>query len=262
MCTIDSPEKLRKALSLTPIDDVWGVGWRYAPKLISMGVDTALDFTQRPESWVRAHMGTPGVRTWLELQGTPAVGDETDERRKSICTSRSFADMITDKEELVLRVSDFAGICASKLRAEGSAALRVGVFAHTNRFRDDLPQHCPFEQETLPFPANSTQEIVSAALRALDRAWKPGYAYKRAGVTVDGITDAAERQGVLFEEPDRTARRGREETASALMDKFNTPGSKVLRLGTQRGGHYSEGIRREHCSGLFTTDWNQIIEIR
>lgn len=260
VCIMDSDEKRIKALKLTPIDDVWGIGWRCAPKLMAMGVRTAFDFTQRPVSWVQKHMGVQGVRTWKELQGTCAVADEREERRKSICTSRSFAEMITSKEELSLRISDFAGICARKLRQEKSVAGRVSVFAHTNRFREDLGQYYPFAEERPQTPASSTQQIVGAALRCLDRIYKEGYAFKRAGVIVDEISADDAVQGSLFE-TDRSLLE-KEDRVSQIMDRFNAPGSNVLRLATQRPGHYAEGIRREHCSPLFSTSWEDMLKIK
>lgn len=260
VCLIDNDEKRLKALSLTPVDDVWGIGWRCAPKLMSMGVRTALDFEQRPVAWVHKHMGINGVRTWKELHGECAVQEEREERRQSICTSRSFATMIRDKSELILRVSDFAGICAHKLRKEGSVAGRVSVFAHTNRFREDLQQYYPFGEERLLAPASSTQEIIGAALRVLDRIFKDGYEYKRAGVIVDDISPSDAVQQSLFEQD--SDRMLKEDRISALMDQFNGPASNVLRLGTQRPGHYAEGIRREHCSKQFSTDWNELLEIK
>ena len=262
VCIIDSDDKRLKALSLTPIDDVWGIGWRGAPKLMALGVQTALDFTRRPEAWVRSRMGVTGVRTWKELQGIPAVSAEREERRKSICTSRSFAEMITDKAELRLRVSDFAGICAQKLRSERSAALAVGVFAHTNRFRDDLPQYYPFEIEHLDTPQNSTQAIVAAALRSLDRLFREGYSYKRAGVVIEDIVAADAVQLRLFESEEEREMRRRQDEISAIMDKVNKPGSNLLRLATQRPGHYADGIRRDFCSPLFTTDWDDLLEVK
>ena len=262
VCIIDSDEKRIKALSLTPIDDVWGIGWRGAPKLMAAGVRTALDFVQRPEAWVRGRMGITGVRTWKELQGTPAVADEFPAPRKSICTSRSFAEMITDKAELRLRVSDFAGICAQKLRSERSAALSVGVFAHTNPFRKDLPQYYPWEMVHLDTPRNSTQEIVGAALRALDAIFREGYSYKRAGVIIDDIVSADAIQGQLFETEDERELQRRQDEISAIMDRVNKPGSNLLRLATQRPGHYADGIRRDHCSPSFTTDWEDLMEVK
>ena len=49
VCMIDTPEKMHKALSLTPIGDVWGIGWRGAPKLEAAGIKTALDFVNQPD---------------------------------------------------------------------------------------------------------------------------------------------------------------------------------------------------------------------
>ena len=259
VCVIDTPAKMEKALSLTPIGDVWGIGWRGAPKLEAAGVKTALDFVRRPSEWVRERMGIIGVRTWSELQGIRMVEDEKDEKRKSICTSRSFADMISDIDELSQRVSDFAGKCAEKLRKDGTAAGTVGVFIHTNRFRDDLAQYYPNASVRLEVPANSTAEIVGAALKALGMVYRPGFEYKRAGVIVTDVVDADSIQQTLFDF-DFEARE-RDDRISRVMDLVNTSGRNVLRLATQRPGHYADGIRREHCSKLFSTSWSELIEV-
>lgn len=260
VCVIDTDEKMRKALSLTPIDDVWGVGWRGAPKLEAAGVKTALDFVSRPVEWVRDRMGVIGVRTWSELQGIRMVEEEKNDKRKSICTSRSFAGNISDIDELTLRVSDFAGKCAEKLRKEGTAAGTVGIFLYTNRFREDLDQYYPSASVRLEVPASSAPEIISAALKALRYVYKPGYQYKKAGVIVSDIVDADSIQQVLFGFDDRA--RERDDRISEVMDKVNTSGRNVLRLATQRGGHYADGIRRDFCSGLYTTSWQDLIKVK
>jgi DNA polymerase V len=260
VCVIDTDEKIRKALSLTPIDDVWGVGWRGAPKLEAAGVKTALDFVSRPVEWVRERMGVIGVRTWSELQGIRMVEEEKNEKRKSICTSRSFASNITDLDELTLRVSDFAGKCAEKLRKEGTAAGTVGIFLYTNRFREDLDQYYPSASVRLEVPASSSPEIIGAALKALRYVYKPGFEYKKAGVIVADIVDSGSIQQVLFDFDGQA--RVRDDKISEVMDKVNTSGRNVLRLATQRGGHYADGIRRDFCSGLYTTSWNDLIQVR
>ena len=260
VCVIDSDEKIRKALSLTPIKEVWGIGWRGAPKLEAAGVMTALDFVRRPSGWIRGMMGIGGVRTWAELQGRRMVEDGRDEKRKSICTSRSFDKMVTNLDEMTLRVSDFAGKCAEKLRKDGTAAYSIGVFIQTNRFRDDLPQYFPNASVRLEVPASSTREVVAAALRALRTVFRDGYAYKRAGVTVSDIVEADAIQATLFDF-DQEARE-RNDRISKLMDRVNISGKNLLRLATQRPGHYSDGIRREFCSRLYTTDWSEMLEIK
>ena len=259
VCMMDTDAKRLKALELTPIDDVWGIGRKLAPKLMERGVKTALDFVQRPREWVASNMTVTVLKTWEELCGRKCVEEENQERRQSICTSRSFADMIEDPNELMLRVSDFAAMCARKLREEGSAASEVTTFMYTNRFRDDLDQYYPSATVRLDVAANSTQEIVSAALKGFRTIFRDGYKYKKAGVTVSGITASDAVQASIFDFDEE--KRLKHDRISKVMDAFNSSDS-LLRLGTQRPGHYADGIRSDFRSRLYTTNLDDIIEVR
>ena len=259
VCMMDSDAKRLKALELTPIEDVWGVGRRLAPRMHASGIRTALDYVTRPESWVRSNFNIPGVRTWEELQGRACVEEDREERRKSICTSRSFADMISDEDELCLRVSDFAASCAHKLREEGSAACEVTTFLYTNRFREDMRQYFPSATVRLAVAANSTHEIVGAALRAFRMIYRPEYMYKKAGVIVNAIVPADAVQSSLFDNDEEL--RDRQERLSKVMDAVNAGGNSLLRLASQRSGHYADGIRSEYRSRLYSTSLDDIIEI-
>lgn len=260
VCRIVTEEQRVKALKLTPIGDVWGIGRRVAPRLLAMGLTTAFDYVSMPQDWVYKNLGLGGLRVWNELNGKESVEEERDEARQSICTSRSFAETITDIQELSARVSDFAAKCAEKLRHDGTAAYCINTFLYTNRFREDKPQDFPDATIRLDMPASSTQEVVSAALKALKLIWKPGFEYKKAGVVVFDIVNREERQLTLFETD--SAKKEKQDVLSQVMDNVNvSSGQNVLRVATQRPGHYADGIRREHASRLFSTDWDSIIEI-
>lgn len=260
VCRIVTEEQRVKALKLTPIGDVWGIGRRVAPRLLAMGLTTAFDYVSMPQDWVYKNLGLGGLRVWNELNGKESVEEERDEARQSICTSRSFAETITDIQELSARVSDFAAKCAEKLRHDGTAAYCINTFLYTNRFREDKPQDFPDATIRLDMPASSTQEVVSAALKALNLIWKPGFEYKKAGVVVFDIVNRDERQLTLFETD--SAKKEKQDVLSQVMDNVNvSSGQNVLRVATQRPGHYADGIRREHASRLFSTDWDSIIEI-
>lgn len=260
VCRIATEEQRVKALKLTPIGDVWGIGRRVAPRLLAMGLTTAFDYVSMPQDWVYKNLGLGGLRVWNELNGKESVEEERDEARQSICTSRSFAETITDIQELSARVSDFAAKCAEKLRHDGTAAYCINTFLYTNRFREDKPQDFPDATIRLDMPASSTQEVVSAALKALKLIWKPGFEYKKAGVVVFDIVNRDERQLTLFETD--SAKKEKQDVLSQVMDNVNvSSGQNVLRVATQRPGHYADGIRREHASRLFSTDWDSIIEI-
>ena len=127
-CLIDSDKKCIKALKLFPIEDVWGIGRRYAARLRSMGIETAFDFANHSRTWVKATFRNIIIeRTWRELNGEDIVPNEELARKQSICTSRSFNGMITDLESLQTHVANYAARCAEKLRRQGSSASIVSI---------------------------------------------------------------------------------------------------------------------------------------
>lgn len=260
VCMIDNEEKRIKALSLTPIKEVWGIGRRLSVRMEEKCIRTALDYSRKPEEWIREHYMLHGVRTWLELNGRPCVDDDRHDKRKSICTSRSFAEMLTDRSEIASRVADFAAKCAQKLRGEKSAAEQVTVFLYTNRFRNDLPQYFPSVSLRLPAAACSTQEIVSASLKCFDMIFKPDYQYKKAGVIVDEIVDSDAVQLPMFGYD--VGLRKRQDAISGVMDKVNSSGHNLIRLASQRSGDYTDGIRSEHRSRRYSTSLDEIIDVK
>jgi DNA polymerase V len=264
VCMIDSEEKRRRALELFDLADVWGIGRQTLKKLNYYGIHTTIDFADKRESWVRSHFNKPVVDTWRELNGIACIDTTEATERQSICTSRSFGQMVTDLDALKESVVTFASGCAIKLRGQGSVTRAVTVFVTTNRFREDLNQYFPSASIRLDVAANSAQEIVGAALRGFHTIYRPGYLYKKAGVIVGDIVPADEIQGSLFGFDD--CLRCRQDKLSAVMDAVNaaavTSGNSLLRLAVQRQGHYADGIRSEFRSSLYSTSLDEIIKVR
>lgn len=120
-CLIDTDERRHKALSLFPVEDVWGIGRQIARKLDYMGIRTAAQVADKKESWVRSHFNITTLRTWKELNGESCISIEELPQKKSICTSRSFANEgITDKNVIEEAVANFAVRCTEKLKRQGS----------------------------------------------------------------------------------------------------------------------------------------------
>ena len=180
-CLIDTDEKRIKALKLYPVDEVWGIGRRYAAKLESLGIHTAYDFVSISKESLNATFNNIVIyRTWAELNGIDCVPNEAMAKKKSICTSRSFNGMISDLETIKIHVANYAARCAEKLRQQNTVASIVGVFLNTNFFREDLPQYWQFKELNLPTPSNSTTTIVKAAHGVLNEIYKDGFQYKKA----------------------------------------------------------------------------------
>ena len=233
-CMIDTEEKRQKALKLFPIEDVWGIGRRYATRLQSLGVRTAYDFATHHGDWVRTTFNNIVIyRTWAELNGEDCVPNEEMAKKKSICTSRSFNGMISDFTDLRTQVSNYAARCAEKLRQQNTVASVVGVFINTNQFREDLPQYWNFQEKRLITPSNSTITIVQAATEVLERIYCKGYRYKKAGVIVMGIGPNSPIQLNLFDinaEQFEKLRR-----LDKVVDRINrVNGTETIVLGSQQ----------------------------
>lgn len=270
-CLIDTDEKRKKALKLFPINEVWGIGRRYAAKLEAIGVKTAYDFAQMPDGLVRATFNNIVIfRTWQELNGIDAVPNEEMAKKKSICTSRSFNGMVSDFDTLKTHVSNYAARCAEKLRAQDTVASIIGVFLHTNLFREDLPQYWNFQEKRLTVPTNSTIDICKAATEVLKSIYVKGYHYKKAGVIVMGIGPNSPMQLDLF---DYNAEQFQKmKRLDAVIDRINkVNGTETIVLGsqqyTQKDGKgkaevFANAIKHDFLSKNPTTRWSDIIELK
>ncbi len=270
-CMIDTDEKRIKALKLYPIDEVWGIGRRYAARLEALGVKTAYDFAEHNQTWVKATFNNIVIeRTWRELNGEDCVPNEEMAKKKSICTSRSFNGMITDLDGLRTHVSNYAARCAEKLRQQGTVASIVGVFLNTNVFREDLPQYWNFQEMRLVTPSSSTITIVKAANEVLQKLYRQGYHYKKAGVIVIGIGPNSPIQQDLFdinaEQFEKMKR------LDAVIDRINkVNGTETIVLGsqqyTQKDGKgkanvFANDIKHDFKSKNPTTRWSDIIVLK
>lgn len=270
-CLIDTDERRHKALSLFPIEDVWGIGRQIARKLDYMGIRTAAQFADKKESWVRSHFNITIVRTWKELNGESCISIEELPQKKSICTSRSFAgEGISDKDVVEEAVANFAVRCAEKLRHQGSVCQGITVFAWTSRFNENVPEYTIHDSLTLPIATNAQEEIVGAALSILRAKYpKPmadsrpdrpdmSFYFKKAGVILWQISPDHPRQQDLFDPIDRSKQKKLMEAINAINRKN---GYGTIRQAIQ-GTDCRFDLKREYMSKQFTTNIHDILKVK
>ena len=234
-CLISTDDQRIKALKLFDVEDVWGIGRRIAKKLHAVGINTAFDYTQRSRNWIKTRFHIPGERTWLELRGEDVIGvDEMDAKTKqSIVTSRSFPQMISEYEDLIAHVANYASRCAMKLRRQKTVCGMITVFIQSNFFREDLSQYSNSASFIFDTPTNTTPEIVKAALNVLEMIFKPGIQYKRGGVMVSDISTARAIQPDLFNYDGVLSQKYR--SISTAIDEINLKlGADTIMLASQQ----------------------------
>jgi DNA polymerase V len=261
VCLIDTEEKRAKALQLTPIHEVWGIGRRLSPQLAYYGIRTAWDLTQKSEQWVRRNFSVTLARTWKELQGDSCIDIEELPHSKSICTSRSFPEKgISELPLLEEAVANFAASCSRKLKQQRTACYGMTIFAYTSRFPTSghpyqLSQTCSFSVAT-----SDRQEIVSRAVEVLRQHWPDDITpfIKKAGVIAWGIIPDTAIQAQLFDPIDR----GKQMALSKAIEEINRKnGHNMVRIAVQ-GYDKRWHLKCERISKQYTTDIDDIIEIK
>lgn len=250
------------ALARLPAADVWGIGRRFAERLAARGVATALDFKRMPPDRVRRLMHVPGLRTHAELRGIPCIGlDECPEPKKTILCSRSFGAPVARLPDLREAVALFATRVAEKLRAQGSVAGLLHVFADTDRFRPDEEQAFCAACDPLDPPTAHTPDLLAAALGALARIFRPGLRYKRAGVMVADLAPAGEVQlSLLRDLPPEDPRRAR---LMATVDRLNGRlGRDALRFAATLARDPVWKMRQLRRSPRYTTAWGELLRAK
>ena len=233
ICIITSDVR-EKALKKIPIESVWGIGRRSAPRLKQYGISTAYDFAALDEQVVNMLMTTSGVRTWRELHGVPSIDMAAPEHQQSIMHSRTFPFMVEELEKLHELLSNYAADVAASLRSDNCLCRTITVFICTNPHRTDLPQYSNSDTARLAAATSNTQEIVRVALLLLDGIYAKGYKYKRMGIVLGGIVEDAGWQLDLF-------------------DKVNTSQNKRLMEATDRlNAKYGRGTVRLTIQGPTT----------
>lgn len=255
VCIIDSEKKRIKALQLTPIEEVWGIGNEYANLLSQYKIKTAYDFTQLPVGWVRQKMTIAGEKTQKELIGIPCLeGGFTPQRKKSISTSRTFGQRLSELNSLKEAVSNYAAICAEMLRSQKSCAVSLVVYLlYSNYQESNLYYSSKFI--TFPVPTNSTIEITKYSLTALIHAYKKGYEYIKAGVILTEIIPDNAIQGNIYDTIDRD----KHSKLMAVVDRYNDGFCRSnLKLAIQIGKN-NWAMRQELRSPCYTTKLSDIL---
>jgi len=170
--------------------------------LLKINVKNAWDFIQLPDDYARRKMSVVGLRLKRDLSGETTLDFEDIKNKKNIAVTRSFEKMYGDLEDLKERVATYTAKAAKKLRQQDSNCTLLYVFLITNKFRSDLKQYHANKVVKLSYPSNSTITLTKAALYGLNKIFKAGYQYKKAGIIIMGITPASQRQLSLFSKED------------------------------------------------------------
>ncbi len=225
--TVSAASELTPLLEKLPVEEVWGVGRRYAERLKKRGVVTALHLRHADDLRVKKDFGIGGLRTVWELRGKACYALE--KRRapaKTISEAKGFGQPVQELEDLLEAIAAYADRAARRLRGEGLLVRKISAFVSTGRFGPG-PRYGKSAEAKFPFPTSFGPEIVAAAQRIIAELYRSGHDYKKVGLTLSDLTSAENVQLPLFPDGERLKR----ERLMAAVDGINDAlGRDALRV--------------------------------
>lgn len=256
--TLTDPEPVLRQF---PVGKIWGIGSRLTARLQAKGILTAWDLSKADDNWVRRETSVVGLRTVLELRGISCLPlDEAPPAKQSVVTSKSFGRPVSCFGEMTEAIAVYMSRAAEKIRNQGSLASYLSVFVVPKPlYGGPARSACHFDID-LPEPTSYTPLLVHFAKEALQRLWRPGQTYQKAGVMLAGLIPEAQFQKDLF-----TCYPVPSEKQTALMqvmDSLNRQyGRKTLKVASEGRGQ-SWQMKQERRSPRYTTKWSEIPKIQ
>ncbi|KJV45208.1 DNA polymerase V subunit UmuC [Pantoea sp. BL1] len=243
-------ERQKKLMALVDVADVWGVGRRISKKLNAMGINTALDLSEQSTWVIRKHFNVVLERTVRELRGEPCLElEEFAPVKQQIVCSRSFAGRITEYADMREAVCNYAVRAAEKLRGERQYCRQIGVFIRTSPHAEGEIFYGNQAIIKVLTPTNDSRDIIRVATEALDRIWREGRRYMKAGVMLGDFFSQGVAQLNLFDDIQPQAN---SEMLMRVIDGINQSGKGKLWFAGQ-GIQKSWSMKREMLSPAYTT---------
>jgi DNA polymerase V len=274
------PRDINPFLKMLPIEDVWGVGRRYAKKLKFYDLQTAFDLKYCNLDWIQKQTNSLGVQMVKELNGQRCFELDTNpEPKKTIVSSRSFGEPITELNEMKQALATHATRLGEKLRKQNSLTSQLSVFVATNRFSTDK-ESSYFKTESITIePTNYTPALIAATNILLNRIWKQEvkeiknsrgeienryrFKFKKCGVHVYNLkpvsTDQSEQD--LFTNQKKLEKN---QAKNRLMQKFDLLNNRYGRYTVKiaiLGNNYKWQMKSNQRSSRYTTEWSELLKV-
>jgi DNA polymerase V len=248
-------------LAAVSIEDVWGIGRKYALFLSNYGITTAKDLKYGDEKWIRRYLTVVGERIVYELRGIACMPLECEPKsKKGIMCAKTFGREVTHLHELEEAVATYTARAAEKLRGQETLAAALNVFVQTSQFNTDVPRYSNSFTVPISYPTSFTPDLIGYALHGLHAIYREGYRYKKAGVYLTKIVPGEGVQPDLFgdfslHEHYQQAR------LMAIVDALNRIYGRDTLFFAVQGITRPWKMQQSRLSPRFTTQWSEILAL-
>lgn len=219
-------DQVQSFLDPLPVSRIWGVGKVTGQTFQRLGIRTVGELRHLTPANLQQLFGSSGEHYWQLSHGIDDRKVIPDREAKSISHETTFAEDITDPEELHAWLVELVEQVGRRLRRHELKGRTVDIKV---RFADF---HTITRSVTLPQPTNITQELLTAGNELLHTRLPAEHLPVRLlGFGVTGFDGSGQSQRQLFGEPDRERQRHLDVVADQIAGKF---GKSALRRGSNQ----------------------------
>lgn len=246
-------EELGRALTSTPVQDIWGVGWRLAPKLKAEGIHTADDLRHMQPAWARQLMGKHGAQMVAELNGLSCLPLEQGRgAHKTIMRGRTLGQETFQLEPLESAVVSLAARAAFGARRDDRLVHSASLILNTNRHKPGYQRLS--RNVRFVMPTADTGVIAAALVDALRAIYNPRMGVYRVNISFDELVPASGLKLDLFGDVIPTEH-DRQQARMATVDALNTRFGRGHVIYAAERLNQSWQPHRGARSPHYTTDW-------
>lgn len=195
--TVVAGNNILPILKQTPASAVWGIGPSTTAHMKKLGINTAFDFYNKNELYVRRHFAKPYFELWQELHGHYVLQLVTTDKTTydSISKTKTFTPPTNNRQYLFAQLLKNLENACIKARRYNLVTQKLIIYLRLNNFSSvalEVKLACP-----TAFPSdliNITQELFASL-------YKSSHLYRATGVVLSHLKPMTNLQLSLFESP-------------------------------------------------------------
>lgn len=256
---LEQEKNVIKVLEYTPLEDVWGIGRRFAEKLKRIGLSTAYDVSNLSDRWVLENMTIVGLRTVRELRGESCIPLDNfalDYQQKMVSATRTFGNRVRSRAELESAVASFCARAGMRLRRKDQLAWSGSLFLRAKTL--DGSKQIISTDFRLKTPSAFTGEIIAVAHDALESLHDSDFSYDKGGIILNSLVDKRAQQMSIFGGAGQEEIFRKQDKLMGAMDRLSLRyGKGSVSFGSEKmAGKWQS--KRKKVSPAYTARWDQV----
>ena len=209
-----------EALKKTSVHDIWGIGRKTVPRLVSRGIKTAYDFVQYSDAEIEKHFSEPLAVLKKELNGEAIFGVTSDcdpREQKSIQSTSTFRPSSNDAKLIWSEIAGNAEYACAHARKIRLVSNKIGVFVKNTDFK------YYFEEVKLSLYTSDPGVVLNAINPLLQKLLIRDEKMRSTGVILHNLVREEDAPRDLFGKQEHAIQDlGVEVVADKLREKFGS----------------------------------------